>query len=479
MPGIDKNTLLMLHGNEFVDVSPIKKKITNQGATISEETHFQGQKSFYFDGSTKVVQVEPPAYDFGAGDFTIDWWENCTTGVRFSTNYSLEEGGILLGYDGKALYIGEPGKWEIFYNQTAFNVTPGQWVHWAFVRNGSTFTSYRNGKRFWSGTSDKRIYFDATDIWSIGNYRPDGISAFKGYIQEFRVSNIARWTSDFEPPTEPYSPENAIEVTLPRENGRTTYCRQFTYNPKGEYNSRRDGAIVSGMPVAGNPVTDLPTGTLFRVNIENQPWNFVKVHGGNPDSGIYDASCDGQWLRLEHAYTKMQWNSADTNDYANCLIGEWVRNTFPTLLDEGFRSLIKTVKVPYRVGASGSAIGQLECKAFDLGGWEIGYGGLTSDFTQYLPKDGAKLDFYQDGDSAEANAKRVTSYQGSPGLLGLRSALINGPQNWYVWNVNTRGAPYLWYKATSQYITAPCVIIPNDALVSPEPNGDGSYNLIY
>lgn len=207
MPGIDKNTLLMLHGNEFVDVSPMKKKITNQGATISEETHFQGQKSFYFDGSTKVVQVEPPAYDFGAGNFTIDWWENCTTGVRFSTNYSLEEGGILLGYDGKALYIGEPGKWEIFYNQTAFNVTPGQWVHWAFVRNGSTFTSYRNGKRFWSGTSDKRIYFDATDIWSIGNYRPDGISAFKGYIQEFRVSNIARWTSDFTPPTSPYSPD--------------------------------------------------------------------------------------------------------------------------------------------------------------------------------------------------------------------------------------------------------------------------------
>lgn len=274
MPGIDNNTLLMLHGNEFVDVSPMKKKITNQGVTISEETHFQGQKSFYFDGSTKVVQVEPPAYDFGAGDFTIDWWENCTTGVRFSTNYSLEEGGILLGYDGKALYIGEPGKWEIFYNQTAFNVTPGQWVHWAVVRNGSTFTSYRNGKRFWSGTSDKRIYFDATDIWSIGNYRPDGISAFKGYIQEFRVSNVARWTSDFDPPTEPYSGADKLAVTRPRANGKVTFGRQFVVNTQDSVNTRKLGSTVSGTPVASLRAADIPEGVVIR------DWQ------GDPDAAV-------------------------------------------------------------------------------------------------------------------------------------------------------------------------------------------------
>ena len=32
--------------------------------------------------------------------------------------------------------------------------------------------------------------------------------AFTGYIDEYRISNIARWTEDFTPPTEPYkSPE--------------------------------------------------------------------------------------------------------------------------------------------------------------------------------------------------------------------------------------------------------------------------------
>ena len=58
-----------------------------------------------------------------------------------------------------------------------------------------------------------------------------------------------------------YSDRKTLAVTLPRENGRTTFCRQFTYNPKGAYNSRRDGAIVSGTPVAGMPISELPVGS--------------------------------------------------------------------------------------------------------------------------------------------------------------------------------------------------------------------------
>lgn len=30
-------------------------------------------------------------------------------------------------------------------------------------------------------------------------------NGYFGYLDEIRVSNIARWTSDFTPPTEPYS----------------------------------------------------------------------------------------------------------------------------------------------------------------------------------------------------------------------------------------------------------------------------------
>ena len=81
-----------------------------------------------------------------------------------------------------------------------------------------------------------------------------------------------------------------ITVNQPRENGRTTYCRQFTYNPKGEYNSRRDGAIVSGMPVEGTPILDAPLETLVRFGtIYGQPivWRIADFnHNGYPQNSV-------------------------------------------------------------------------------------------------------------------------------------------------------------------------------------------------
>ena len=531
MPGIDKNTLLMLHGNEFVDVSPMKKKITNRGATISEETHFQGQKSFYFDGSTKVVQVEPPAYDLGAGDFTIDWWENCTTGVRFSTNYSLEEGGILLGYDGKALYIGEPGEWEVFYNQTAFNVTPGQWVHWAFVRNGSTFTSYRNGKRFWSGTSDKRIYFDATDIWSIGNYRPDGISAFNGHIQEFRISNIARWTSDFEPPTEPYSPENAIEVTIPRENSRTTFCRQFTYNPKGEYNSRRDGAIVSGMPVAGISVSELPLKTRIRVPVNpsylkrfGEYINFMlagKNHAGYPKNSVslltekiiqlmcFDAKEPSNPAENRRLFGNNRYTLANIQQWANSEAGPglWYSSTheydappqksnvkdrynsyddlsgFLAILDTGFVSkLMETSIVCSKPNADGGGQELFVAKMFLPSASEVGLGGISAD------AEGVTLEIFTDATSRIAYPTEACVLSSDYKSSGLSS---QKPWGWMVRTPNTLSNYTRTYVNVagglntadpvynSIYGFRPICNIPSFSVVDPTPNPDGSYNLIY
>lgn len=81
-----------------------------------------------------------------------------------------------------------------------------------------------------------------------------------------------------------------ITVNQPRENGRTTFCRQFTYNPKGEYNSRRDGAIVSGMPVEGTPILDAPLETLVRFGtIYGQPivWRIADFnHNGYPQNSV-------------------------------------------------------------------------------------------------------------------------------------------------------------------------------------------------
>lgn len=52
-----------------------------------------------------------------------------------------------------------------------------------------------------------------------------------------------------------------ITVTQARENDRTTFCRQFTFNKNGYSNREVDGAVVSGVPVSGVPISSLPIGS--------------------------------------------------------------------------------------------------------------------------------------------------------------------------------------------------------------------------
>lgn len=52
-----------------------------------------------------------------------------------------------------------------------------------------------------------------------------------------------------------------ITVTQARENDRTTFCRQFTFNKNGYSNRELDGAIVSGMVSSGMNIEELPIGS--------------------------------------------------------------------------------------------------------------------------------------------------------------------------------------------------------------------------
>ena len=106
----DLHTKLLLHGDSFLDGSKDKRVITNTGVAVSTAQSKFGDSSFYFDGSAYLTA---PGYDFGAEDFTIDWWEyatNASAGTRFTSNfcttYSTQAGGILLyaNEDGLKVY---------------------------------------------------------------------------------------------------------------------------------------------------------------------------------------------------------------------------------------------------------------------------------------------------------------------------------------------------------------------------------------
>lgn len=205
----DENTLLLLHGDDLSDSSKNGLTITNSGVVVSDVQSKFGGKSLYFNGSSRITF---PAINFGSGDFTIDWWEYVTSSsskCRFASSYTSESsvyGGLVCGYGGTNLYAGSAinNSFNIVNGTAMLSNTLNTWVHWAIVRNGTTLITYRNGVKFASVAFSGSLAYSTNYPAVIGDYRAGDHAQFIGYIDEFRISNIARWTANFTPPTEAY-----------------------------------------------------------------------------------------------------------------------------------------------------------------------------------------------------------------------------------------------------------------------------------
>lgn len=206
----DENTILLLHGEEIIDSSMYGNAITNIGVTaIADKSKFGG-KSLYFDGGS-FLRLNGVNIPTSTEDFTIDWWEyrvdSTTKGAVFYREEISGNGqGFLTGYINDGVlnqlvsYTGDA--WDILFTKMG-NLLLNQWVHRAVVRSAGTLYFYENGVLQNSVAAANAFALSKDPFIGTYNYTQDR-SYFKGYIDEFRISDIARWTSNFTPPTEPY-----------------------------------------------------------------------------------------------------------------------------------------------------------------------------------------------------------------------------------------------------------------------------------
>lgn len=212
------HTLLLLHGETLTDASNNHVPLTNNGVTVSSAQSKFGGKSLYFNGASNILYDSSKTHLDKLSSFTIDWWEFCENGAasRFSNSWN-QWGSLLIGYLGTGIYAGsEFGAWSLIANANMISVTLGQWVHWAFVKDGNVAKLYRNGKLFASAGMSGNVWAGGGQA-TIGGYYTGSPDYFRGYIDEFRISDIARWTSDFTPPDKPYiitepQKENAVVI---------------------------------------------------------------------------------------------------------------------------------------------------------------------------------------------------------------------------------------------------------------------------
>lgn len=218
---------------------------------------------------------------------------------------------------------------------------------------------------------------------------------------------------------------------------------------------------------SGTPLGNKPVGKKVFFDIDNIRTEWIIVHQGLPGD-MYDASCNGTWLLMQDIYERRQWDSSNTNDYANSTIHFYLNSTFLNLFESNIKNAIKQVKIPYRKGhgtsttvTSGS--NGLSAKIFLLSATE------TSFSYSYMPRgEGAELAYFKGCADNGSDSKRVAYLNGSATSWWLRSpgCNITSKRALVVGSAGTSGDT----GCSSSYGIRPALILPSTLLVSDDGN---------
>lgn len=210
--GNDAYTVLLIHSNTtdgsttFVD-SAFAGDHTGD-ITVVGDTHHEtdqqkfGTTSIAMDGTNdKLTIAASQDFNFGTGDFTIDFWTRLTVIdspgfvlVCVAGNRTLEANVNNLLFANVTTYL-----------DVAHGMAINTWYHIALVRYGNTVTIYVNGSSIGSADCTGATFDWSSDTLKFGDYNLASTYALPGYLDEIRVSKgIARWTANFTAPAYAY-----------------------------------------------------------------------------------------------------------------------------------------------------------------------------------------------------------------------------------------------------------------------------------
>jgi hypothetical protein len=106
--------------------------------------------------------------------------------------------------DGWQFSAATGGSLLVNYYTPYTTITTNTWYHVAVVRNGTSFKTYINGAEVHTQTTSNSLG-DYTTPLVIGARTFDYNVKLNGYIDELRITKgVARYTSNFIPPTAPF-----------------------------------------------------------------------------------------------------------------------------------------------------------------------------------------------------------------------------------------------------------------------------------
>ena len=159
------------------------------------------------DGSGDSISVADSVdWDFGTDNFTIEFW------INFDHIHTSHPGFGLLGQ-----WASSSSRWSIYQSNskiafycnsptvgdlyTTTEFVEHRWYHVALERQSTTFRWYINGTLDNSVTDSDAIPA-VSSVLGIANNRDGSYNELKGYMDELRISNTARYTGTS------FTPEN-------------------------------------------------------------------------------------------------------------------------------------------------------------------------------------------------------------------------------------------------------------------------------
>jgi hypothetical protein len=182
----------------------VRTDTPNGNARVSTSVVKFGTGSYTSNSTSGYINVTPiTGFAFGTGDFTIEFWLNTSAtgtqgliGMRPQTTNGL--------YPVLAVVAGK----VVFYIQNAARLssntlTLNQWTSIALVRSAGNNLLFQDGVQVGAAYVNASAYLCNRVIIGADDYTLGG-SPLNGYLDEIRISNIARYTSNYTPATGPF-----------------------------------------------------------------------------------------------------------------------------------------------------------------------------------------------------------------------------------------------------------------------------------
>jgi len=227
--------------NVFVDSETTPKTVTDTNyVELDTNNYVTGTASGKFDGTNYLSLASSSDWAFSSSNFTIEGYFNFSLlpsgfiSLLGHFNSDINKRGWLFAYSSSNLYFfySTDGITPIFPS-VSFSASEDRWYHLAFVRSGNNGYFFINGVRTGAAVNFTGItIFDAEQRLAIGsnNIESTPTQYFYGNIDMVRISDIARWTDNFTPPTTAYTADSNTKLLLNFDSASGLKMNTRTYS---------------------------------------------------------------------------------------------------------------------------------------------------------------------------------------------------------------------------------------------------------